>query len=169
MHWSRHRARIVVWSFLAAAFALSVFVLAAKAASTRSLRIRTTITEIGRGNYYAWGQMWMWAERLTPDERRGLAQACAQYAHTNQFVHPIDNSWPPPETPSWLQSASDWTRHLFELDDANLAYDTIEFRVPPDVSVRKFESMFRFHARNPAVKPATPAVSVVSPSPVPAQ
>src|SRR5262245_35553827 len=78
--------KALVWMF-AAAFAALVVMLALllrQPDSIRSARLETTLNEIRRGNYYAWLQADVWLERLKPDERRAVIEACTQYASTNE-------------------------------------------------------------------------------------
>ena len=126
----------------------------------RDREINRTLDEIHRGNYFAWGQVWMWMGRLTPAEEKTLTEACGQYALTNQLLHVTGIVWPPEPTPTTFRSWSAWFKGAVGVEDRTLAFDVIQWPPRHDVHLSAHEGLY--HLPEPTAPPPAAAVRVAT-------
>jgi hypothetical protein len=91
---------------------------------------------------YTAGQMFIWCERLTTQEKIMLKEACLEYSRSNQFLCVTAPPWPPVE-PSRPSSATlAWVRSVVGLDTDYLRFTAVELLTRKEFPVSAFEPMF---------------------------
>jgi hypothetical protein len=79
----------------------------------RAERVDSMVTEIQRGNYYAWAQARDWWQSLTGPEKSKVTAACREYASTNQQLNWKGEKWPPQTSDrSLFRCGLDYDGHL---------------------------------------------------------
>ena len=140
----RGRIPVVALGFIALLALLYVgLALSRESCMNRDRRVAYTAQEIGRGNYYAWGQMFIWCERLTSQEKLLLKEACLEYSRSNEFLHVPPQTWPPAQLSQPLSPTLEWMRSIVGLDVDNLRYSTVKLWTLKDFPVSTYEPMFR--------------------------
>ena len=132
--------------------------------------VERTLAEIDRGNYFAWGQVWMWMGRLTPKEEKMLTVACGKYALTNHVLHVTGIIWPPEKTNPGFRAWSAWLKGAVGMEDRTLAFDVIEFPPSHDLRLNTPEGLYRYTPPDgPADSAAEVRTALSQPSASPAQ
>ena len=108
--------------------------------------VNRTLAEIQRGNYYAWGQVWMWMGRLTPSEEKSLKEACGRYSLTNHLLHVTGIVWPPEPTFPRFRAWSAWLKGGVGMEDRTLAFDVIKFPPLHDLRLNTPEQLYGLSA-----------------------
>ena len=109
----------------------------------RDRRIDYTAREISRGNYFAWGQMFIWFDRLTTQEKMLLKEACLDYSRSNQFLCVTAQPWPPVGLSQPSSETLAWMRSVVGLDVDYLPFTKVELLTKTDFPVSVFEPMFK--------------------------
>jgi hypothetical protein len=125
------------------------FLLFDQSQSARNRRFDRTVAELQRGNYFAWAQLHLWVDRLTPTEKMTFDRTCVQYALTNRVLHVTGIIWPPERTSPGFRAWSGWLKGGVGMEDRTLAYDIIEFPPSHDLHLNTPEGAFRLPAPDP--------------------
>jgi hypothetical protein len=139
----RGRIPVVALGFIGVLALLCLaLVFSGESQKDRDRRIAYTAGQIAKGNYFAWGQMFIWCERLTTQEKIMLKEACLEYSRSNQFLCVTAPPWPPVE-PSRPSSATlAWVRSVVGLDTDYLRFTAVELLTRKEFPVSAFEPMF---------------------------
>ncbi len=131
------------------------FLLSDQSQSARDHYFNRTLTELQRGNYFAWAQLRLWVDRMTPKEEMTFDQTCIQYSLTNHVLYVTGIIWPPEPTSPGFRAWSVWLKGAVGMEDRTLAYDVIEQPPRHDLHLNTPEGIFRLPTW--AKPPATPA------------
>jgi len=148
------------WILALSCLLLPLFVVAVWVASSgqsraqREQHINRTLAEIQRGNYFAWGQVWMWMDKMTPEEEHLLTTACANYCLSNSIIHVTGLVWPPEKSAPYESTWVTWLKEKFGFEDQALVYDVIDFPPLHDLHLSSLQDPF-FHQTALAVGPVS--------------
>ncbi len=109
----------------------------------RATHFDHTMAELRRGNYFAWGQMELWLDRLTPTEEFEFREASFHYSQSNLVFHIIGVAWPPKDGSVMIREWSLWMKGAVGMDDCALRYDRVYAPFNHDLRISRGDSYFR--------------------------
>ena len=163
---SRNIAAVLCLTLLGVAIP-AYFLLCDQSQATRDQRFNRTLAELRRGNYFAWAQLRLWLNELTPKEEMIFDETCIEYVSTNHVLHVTGLIWPPEPTSPGFRGWSAWLKGAIGMEDRTLAYDVIAFPPLHDIHLNSAKGITSASIRTRPSVASTAPVLVNQPAAVP--